>query len=217
MEARLFVDTPEYVTPEWYATRERAPHLEQGAHMWRLAEARAMIYRVETLHDPGQHHTVVDLGAGDGGLLSTLPEGITGWGYDLQPSNIEGAKERDVNVTLTNVLTDPVQWADLAVCTEMLEHLEDPHRFVRGISSRWLVASSPVNETIESHYGYHTWCWDRDGYRGLLEQGGFTILEHVDNGQFQVILGERRYDVGGYLPPGFTTVVNGLAESERIQ
>lgn len=189
MEARLFTDTPEYVTPEWYADRDRAPHLEEWPHVWRLTEAARM---VEKVYCNEGKLAVVDLGAGDGGLLSTLNRQIRCWGYDLQPSNIEGAKERGVNVTLANILTDPIQWADLAVATEMLEHLEDPHRFVRGISSRWLVASSPVNETNDSHYAFHTFCWDRDGYRALLEQGGFTVLEHVDNGQFQVILGERQ-------------------------
>lgn len=191
MEARLFdpADPPEYTTPEWYSTRERAPHLEQGPHIWRLMTAREFI--IQAVLDY-KITTVSDLGAGDGGLLSTLTSvPIRGWGYDLQPSNIKGANERVATVYLKNVLTDDITYGDLSVTTEMLEHLIDPHGFVRQIKSRLLVASSPVNETVESHYGHHTFCWDRAGYAALLEQGGYEIVEHVDNSAFQVIFGQR--------------------------
>lgn len=191
MEARLFDPAfpPEYTTPEWYSTRERAPHLEQGPHIWRLMTAREFI--VQAVLDY-KITTVSDLGAGDGGLLSTLwSVPVRGWGYDLQPSNITGAQQRNTAVYLKNVLTDDITYGDLSVATEMLEHLIDPHGFVRQIKSRLLVASSPVNETAESHYGYHLWAFDREGYAALLEQGGYEVIEHVDNGVFQCVFAQR--------------------------
>lgn len=183
MEARLFTDVPEYTTPEWYSSRERAPHLEQGAHQWRLAQAKRLVVLSGA-------RTVSDLGAGDGGLLSTLP-GLEAWGYDLQQTNIDGAKERGVDVRYADFLTAPVDYGELSVCTEVIEHLVDPHGFVRSVQSEWIVASSPVNETVESHYGFHLWVFDVEGYRALMRQGGYEVVEHVDNGMFQVILGRR--------------------------
>jgi 2-polyprenyl-3-methyl-5-hydroxy-6-metoxy-1,4-benzoquinol methylase len=189
VESKLFVEDPIYATAAWYAERERAPHLEQGAHQWRLSEA----WRLATVAvNEWGVETVSDLGAGDGGFLSTLRDlPVTGWGYDLQPSNIEGAAERGVDVRYGDFVAGPVDHGDLTVCTEVLEHLLDPHALVAAIPSPVLIASSPVNETAAAHYAFHLWAWDRDGYADLLTAGGYQIVEHVDDRNFQVILGAR--------------------------
>lgn len=176
---------PEWTTPAWYADRERAPHLEQGLHQGRLRLTAAMVRAA----NPAD---VVDLGAGDGGLLSLIRD-IPAWGYDLQPTNLDGATERGVDVRYGDVVEGNIDWAELAVATEMLEHLVDPHRFVRRIAdhARWIVASSPWTETGQSAYEFHTWCWDQDGYRALLEQAGFRVRRHETVDMFQVILGEQ--------------------------
>lgn len=195
-EWRLFPEgtIPECTTPAWYAERDRAPHLDEPVHQGRLHLAAEMIGSVA-----GQHAlaTVVDLGAGDGGLLSLLDRSVTyqfiGWGYDLQPTNIAGAAERGVHVELGNVLTDDIAWADIAVATEMLEHLIDPHGFVASIPPevQAVVASSPWGETGSSHYEFHLWAWDRDGYRALFEGAGWTVVDHRAAGPFQVLAAGR--------------------------
>jgi hypothetical protein len=194
MEYRFFEEgtIPEWTTPEWYEGRDRAPHLEESPHVWRLKKTAEFVLAMMYVHnDPQVPLSVVDLGAGDGGLLSLVKYHYPNvWGYDLQPTNIDGAKERGVDVRLANVITDPIEWGDIAVATEMLEHLVDPHAFVKEIAKRsvWLVCSSPNGETPESHYGFHTWGWDMDGYRALVEQGGYEVLDHQTDGMFQVIL-----------------------------
>ena len=184
---------PEWTTSGWYAGRDRAPHLEQDAHKARLHLAADMVAQTAT---ELRLNTVVDLGAGDGGLLSLLKDaGLTAWGYDLQPSNIAGALERGVDVRLGDVVAGDIVWAGIAVATEMLEHLLDPHAFVARVAAarcRVLVASSPAWETGHSHYEFHTWAWDYDGYRALLEQGGYEVVRHEDAGGFQVALGVLR-------------------------
>jgi hypothetical protein len=194
MEWRLFPKgtVPEYTTPKWYAERDAAHHLEEALHVGRLT--RAASYVREAI--AAGVTTVVDVGAGDGGLLSLLPDTVTAWGYDLQSSNVEHAAQRGVNVALADVLSDPIVWAELVVATEMLEHLIDPHGFLRHVASQrdveWLVCSSPVDETDVSHYGYHTWAWDMPGYRELVRQAGFDIiLEHERVGMFQVLMATR--------------------------
>jgi 2-polyprenyl-3-methyl-5-hydroxy-6-metoxy-1,4-benzoquinol methylase len=192
MEWRLFPEgtIPECATPEWYAQRDRAPHVDQRAHRPRLVMAAAMVGSVWE-----DAFTVSDMGAGDGGLLQ-LMDGIPGdckWGYDLQPSNIQGAAERGVNVELGDVLSGDVRWGDVVVVTEMLEHLVDPHGFVATIpeSVRFVVASSPVNETDRNHYEFHLWAWDAAGYAALFTDAGWTVVDHRGVGPYQVLLASR--------------------------
>jgi predicted RNA methylase len=186
-EWRLFEagTVPEYTTAEWYLARDGAPHLDQDTHRPRLvASARAV---AALAHSLGLH-SVVDLGAGDGGLLSLLGPALKAWGYDLCPDNVSRARHRKVDVRFGDVLEDPVEWGRIAVATEMLEHLIDPHTFVRTIAQHAdaLVCSSPWNEHPTSHYEFHTWAWDLDGYRALIEQAGFAVTSQEKVGPFQV-------------------------------
>lgn len=180
---------PEYCTAAWYAGRDAAPHIDEPAHQGRLAQTRRYVHM-----SCEQRDSVVDLGAGDGGLLSTLHRDIQprAWGYDLQPSNVDAAARRGVDVRYGDVINGDIDWGSIAVCTEMLEHLVDPHAFVRRIRDagcRVLVASSPAFETAESHYAFHTWGWDVDGYVALLNQGGYDVTDYtVVDGMFQVHL-----------------------------
>lgn len=200
---------PEWTRPDWYASRERAPHLEQELHRPRLLEA------AEQINAAAQKYgcdTLVDLGAGDGGLLQLLYanrsrwNGMTAWGYDLQPENVAGARERGVPVFYGDAIagveflgraddgteqTTPIDWGQIAVATEMLEHLLCPQAFVREIAkhSRVLVASSPRTERPGAAYGFHTFAWDEDGYRALLEQAGYQVVRQEPVGMFQVITG----------------------------
>lgn len=193
-EWRLFEagTVPECTTAQWYAGRDRAPHVDQGAHRGRLLLARDMV--LDAIDRLGCR-SVVDLGAGDGGLLSLLPAGkALAWGYDLQQSNVGPARsERGVDVRYGDVVHGDIEWAEVAVCTEMLEHLLEPHEFVRrvGQHTRVIVASSPFTETGQSHYEFHVWAWDTPGYRALIEQAGYVVERHETANQFQVIMGVK--------------------------
>lgn len=191
-EWRLFPEgtIPEYTTAEWYNGRETAPHLEQETHRARLVRSAELVAHAAFAD---RLRTLVDLGAGDGGLLSLLGPAVRGWGYDLAPANIEAAKDRGVDVRHGDVLTDDLEWGQIAVATEMLEHLVDPHAFVRTIAehAQVLVCSSPWQERPGHAYEFHAWAWDFDGYRALVEQGGFTVQRHEAVGPFQVILAAR--------------------------
>lgn len=191
-EWRLFDEgtVPEYTRPEWYAGREHAPHLEQVGHRDRLMQTAAYVAQAAFA---GKLRTVVDLGSGDGGLLSLLGPSLTAWGYDLMPANLDAAKERGVDVRYGDVVEGDIEWGRIAVCTEMLEHLVDPHAFVRRIGQRAqvLVCSSPWMERAGFAYEFHTWAWDLEGYRALVEQGGFKVQRQRQVNGFQVILAVR--------------------------
>jgi hypothetical protein len=189
---------PEWTTAAWYATVENSMMADGPVHGPRVRAAAVMVN--EAARRVGAR-TVVDLGAGDGGLLQllTLPAGCTAWGYDLQPSHVDHAKVRGVEVHLVDILTDPdaVDWGPaprVVVATETLEHLLDPRALLRAIpAGSTLVASSPYTETDQDHYEYHCWAWDLEGYRDLMRACGWArIVEHVTvEPIFQVLVCER--------------------------
>lgn len=203
-EWKLFEgDVPHVSTPEFHKDRARAPHLEQPGHRPRLERARDLVLdaarweaSVATLADSGPV-TVSDLGCGDGGLLQLLAdEDVDAYGYDFQPSNAEGWRERGVTATALDVFgadRGRIRVGRIAVTTEVLEHLADPHAAVRwiGESAHWIVASSPWQERPARHDECHAWAWDLAGYQALLRQGGFDIEAHDRVGPFQLILGRR--------------------------
>lgn len=194
---KLFEGKVPYVsTAEFHADRERAPHLEDPIHRPRLEKAAEFVrVAAAPIHGPS---SVSDLGCGDGGLLS-LVQGFVdeAWGYDFAPANAAGWPERGVKAEQLDVFgvdRDRVRFGTITVVTEVLEHLADPFGSVRwiGENSRFIVASSPWNESPMGHDECHAWAFDPEGYAGLIRQGGYHILRHEEAGNFQVILGVKQ-------------------------
>ena len=136
----------------------------------------------------------MDLGCGDGGLLQLIKDiEIKSWGYDLQPKNVEHAVNvRGVDARYTDFNSDEIEYGDIAIMTEVLEHMLDPHKVVRELPSKFLIASSPYNENDTNHYEFHIWAWDSDGYVALITQGGYKIINKIlVNGWSQVVIAMR--------------------------
>lgn len=190
VEHRFFDEgtTPFVSTEAYHALRARAPHLEQPGHQPRLLRTAELIEQL-------QPSSIVDLGCGDGGLLSLLRDTIPSWGYDFQPSNEPAWRERRVDATLRDVFNtrDTIEWGELAVLTEVLEHLVDPHGTVRWVAAhvRYVIASSPHGETPDDHDENHAWAWDRDGYVRLFDPY-LEVLRHEVIDQTQIYVGQRR-------------------------
>lgn len=192
-------DVAEVSTFEFHEHRERATHLEQPIHRPRL-EAAATFVRIAArlVRAGGDAPTLSDLGCGDGGLLSLVQDYLDdAWGYDFAPANAAGWPERGVKAEQLDVFgtdQDKIRFGHVTAVTEVLEHLADPHQAVRWIGgehSRFIVASSPWDEGPWRHDECHAWAWDQDGYRALIEQGGYRILRHDEVGRFQVVLGMK--------------------------
>jgi trans-aconitate methyltransferase len=178
---------------EWYENRDAAHHLEEAHQRNRILTAANTI---SDMFKAGVIASVSDMGCGDGGLIqhtkSLVPE-IDMYGYDACPSNVTYAQNvRGVDVKLVDFSDESkIEYGDLSVYTEVLEHLEDPHGVVRNCPSKWILASSPWEETDQWHYEFHLWAWDGDGFAALIEQGGYTVKAHVIVDSAQIILGER--------------------------
>ena len=188
-EWKLFNEAnPHVSTFAFHEHRARAPHLEQIDHRQRLETCARLIRDL-------QPASVVDLGCGDGGLLSLIQD-IPSWGYDFQPANADGWIQRGVIAEHRDVFNafDVPRWGDLVVMTEVLEHLADPHAVIEWVSrhAEWVVASSPKNETGDHHGDCHAWAWDLDGYLDLFEPH-FQVTSHTTIDWSQIIVGRSQH------------------------
>lgn len=187
-EWRLFEgDMPHVSTFAFHEHRDRAPHLEQPAHRGRLSRTAELVRQLNPA-------SVVDLGCGDGGLLSLIKD-IPSWGYDFHPASAAAWPERGVSAERRDVFNtrDVPKWGQVAVLTEVLEHVADPHGIVEWVSrhAEWIVASSPRNETGADHADCHAWAWDEDGYRVLIDPH-FEVIRHEPADWSQIIVGRSR-------------------------
>lgn len=187
MEYRRFpAGKSEVSTFEYHRDRARAPHLEQSAHKYRMYWAKRLVMESKA-------KTVIDLGCGDGGLMSLLcAEGVEISGYDFAPANVSGWEERGVQGFAIDFVQcwEDIPRADLYMMTEVLEHLEEPEQAVRRVAVRgsMVVASSPWNETPNSIDACHNWAWDMIGYANLFNRAGMEIVRHVQAEWSQVVL-----------------------------
>jgi hypothetical protein len=194
-EYRLFDEgtIPECTTAAWYEGREVAPHLDQEGHRERLHWSANLLRNwagPRTL-------TVCDLGAGDGGFLTLLPDHWSRWGYDLSPAAVAGAEQRGMDVRLLDVVEDRnrLTLGQVAVVQEFLEHIVDPHGYLRWLHDQTgveaIVASSPYTETDTSHYEHHVWAWDQRGYRNMLKDAGWNVVDQTTAWICQIQLAVR--------------------------
>lgn len=187
-EHRLFdpADPPEWLDPEWWRDRPHCDHLASptGAHVARLHAAATLAAKLA--HETSS--LVTDLGAGDGAVLSLLPQPLChdSVGYDVIEADTAYARDvRDVMVLNSRGAIDPADpyyaLSPVVVLTEVLEHMADPHGFLTKLHARpevrYVVASSPYMETPEKHEWNHAWVWDVAGYRTMFAEAGFDARQ----------------------------------------
>lgn len=122
--------------------------------------------------------TIADLSCGDGALALSLAVRL---GTDVPPvlGDVNGASGMgDLDVigplpdTLALLTDNPV---DLYVCSETLEHLDDPETFLHALRprTRYLLVTTPEDETSTGN-PEHYWGWDSEFMHALLVNHGFT-------------------------------------------
>lgn len=174
-------------TYEFHKDRAAADHLNEDGHRHRLLTVADIIRAL----DPAPA-SLIDYGCGTGGLLSLLDAVPNRKGYDFSPHAVEFAQDLGRPVQLCNFVAElNLSHVDVAVMTEVLEHLDDPHGFLERLPCERLVASVPVNETARSHCEEHVWAWDRPGFAVMLEGAGFEVREHVADAMSQYVVAVR--------------------------
>ncbi len=201
MEYRLFEpDKPKFHDAAFYAERPVSDHISEPEHHPRMVRAlREVQYLVKNF----PIHSLADFGAGNGGFLNEVRKRhphLELWGYDMQPANIQYAQEKfGVDVVLEDITRDLdrlLYQADIVVLTETLEHLVDPHGFLERLSKadpapRYIVASSPANETPDQHYEFHLWAWTETSYADMFNAAWWTVLKHYVEGGTQFVVASR--------------------------
>ena len=139
-----------------------------------------------------QPQTLCDPAVGDGTIIEAAyriyPQMSMAYVSDLSRPNIEKLRVSfphmkgvgDIKQAITG-LPDRVT---TIVLTEILEHLDDPDEIVRLAREKadWLVASSPVEEPPHANNPEHLWSFGRDGYREMLEAGGWKPFSYTEVG-----------------------------------
>lgn len=124
--------------------------------------------------------TVTDLGCGDGAMLGML-KGLRCWGYEIGLGDVEAGQRAGRDVRRADILKDNLEYGDILIVSEVLEHLADPAAFLARLpDERLLIASSPSAETGDWHNPCHAWAWDRPGYRELIERAGWQVLYQAE-------------------------------------
>jgi hypothetical protein len=70
---------------------------------------------------------------------------------------------------------------DLFVCSETIEHVDDPRGTLEQIRSvsKYLLLSTPITDGVDTN-PEHLWSWDQDGMGDLLGRSGWTSVAQVD-------------------------------------
>lgn len=121
--------------------------------------------------------TVADLSCGDAAIARRLQTGHGAGrlilGDIAQGYQYQGPIEKTVQA---------LRWqeADLFICSETLEHLDDPDSVLALIRQKTdrLVISTPDGEVDDSN-PEHVWAWDSAEVEKMLRAAGFTPAMHT--------------------------------------
>lgn len=183
-------DIPHSHDAQWYKDRELADHINQEEHRPRLMQVLAYLH---SILQPNM--TICDFGCGNGGLIREIQKEFPNkiWGYDLQPTNIQDAFEKGTgkhNIFYKDFINEECAFPDIAICTEVLEHLVDPDAFLVKLKDngvKYIIASSPDYETESYHAPFHLWVFTGDSYKEMFYNAGWIVdIHHKDHFQFIV-------------------------------
>lgn len=117
---------------------------------------------------------IADLSCGNGAIAKGIGE--ASFGVELILGDFAPGYEHTGPIEKT--IDEIEERVDVFVCSETIEHLDDPDAVLRKIrrKTRYLVLSTPVEawgETNPEHY----WAWDRAEVESMLQAAGFTTLK----------------------------------------
>ena len=140
----------------------------------------------------GEPHRVLDIGSGQGDLLAAMRPhwpnaelaGIELTAEGVRRAQVKVPDARFVQLDLATEANDAPElrdWADLAVCSEVLEHVDDPARFLRS-AMQYVAPGGTVVVTVpggprtafDRHIG-HRRHYTADALRAVLDETGLEV------------------------------------------
>jgi len=118
---------------------------------------------------------VADLSCGDAAIARRLARTH---GARLILGDLAPGYERTGPIE-TTIHTLSRRQADLFICSETIEHLDDPDAVLTVIREKtdYLILSTPDGETDDRN-PEHIWGWDAEAVEKILRDAGFTPLIH---------------------------------------
>ena len=148
-------------------------------HVERVAESVDLLRRWQDLFQ-----TAADLSCGDGAILRRLDLSRAYLGdMNAAPQSSTFTGDHTVKVLEPGVLPGSLhqlpERVDLYVCSETLEHMDDPDELLREIKlcARHLFLSTPVEESLQSGNLEHYWSWSTADISQMLQDAGWTPME----------------------------------------
>ncbi len=152
------------VTPEELATVYAVPH---DANRWEDHRVRVRETVSWIKQQVGPVDTAADLSCGNGAILD---------GIDAQ-TRIKGdfAPGYEIHGPIEETLP-ALDHVDLLVCSETLEHLDDPDAVLRTARDKAtaICVSTPAWETPQHNNPEHYWSWGLDDISQMLTVAGFN-------------------------------------------
>lgn len=164
-------------TPEQLAELYPAPHDHS-----RWPDHQIRVERtVEVARRLGAVGTVADLSCGSGAIANAV---------DAQQHILGDLAAGYEHTGPLEQTLEQLPAVDLYICTETLEHLDDPDRVLTQIraKAKALVLSTPVDNWTDTNVE-HYWAWDRWGVEQMLGEAGWTVdayevLDFTDQGPY---------------------------------
>jgi hypothetical protein len=154
----------------WEQAPTNHPHLENCPNAWVYWDL--MISVGKSFRDVS---SIADLSCGDATIARVLGEH-----YGVEPVLGDFAPGYEYTGFLSSTVPQ-LEVVDLYVCTNTVEHLDDPDSDLKLIREhcREMLCSTPVEEWDEPSGG-HYWAWDREGVEEMLRRAGFRVSAYVE-------------------------------------
>jgi SAM-dependent methyltransferase len=159
----------------------------EGTHWWFQGRRRILVDVLRHRLPAGDSdRRIVDVGCGTGEMLDMVREFGAVTGLDASPIAVRYCKLRfgdDVDVRLGRIPDDIPEDVSLITAFDVIEHLEDDEKALRGISERLapggiFVCTVPAypflwspHDEVHHHYRRYT----RRQLRSRLREAGFTV------------------------------------------
>lgn len=158
-------------TPEFLAEMYARPHnhnLFGRGHYIRVELTKVLFHELCARVNA---KTGADLSCGNGEIIKSFPLDTTYLGDFAPGYQLTGPLEETIK---------QISLVDVYVCSETLEHVEDPALVLSQIKeySRSLMLTTPI-ENWEDSLAEHYWSWDREGVEVLLRNAGWEIITFV--------------------------------------
>jgi len=146
-------------------------HVKWDEHRTRVAWTVRRLNLFITFQRPPIER-VVDLSCGDGAILNGIHGPMEKEYGDLVAAN---------HLTMPNRLAEEsvkLVTGDLLICSETLEHLDDPDSFLHDAAKhfKYIAITTPLGETDVDDNWEHYWGWDLMGVNQMLRQTGWYPL-----------------------------------------